>query len=81
MDSNRTDTFKAQKGSKDIVKIVHVSISGLTLMMKLPEYFLCKENKNNSTKSILSFPSRIYQKYLFVFRDEQRTYGFGTTLQ
>ncbi len=25
IDSNTTDTFKAQKGSKDIVKIVHVT--------------------------------------------------------
>ncbi len=25
IDSNATDTFKAQKGNKDIVKIVHVT--------------------------------------------------------
>ncbi len=25
MDSNSTTTFKAQKGSKDIIKIVHVT--------------------------------------------------------
>ncbi len=25
IDSNATDTFKAQKGSKDIIKIVHVT--------------------------------------------------------
>ncbi len=25
IESNTTDTFKAQKGSKDIVKIVHVT--------------------------------------------------------
>ncbi len=35
MDSNTTDTFKAQKGSKDIIKIVSGSI------LILWWYFLC----------------------------------------
>ncbi len=45
MDSNRTDTFKAQKGSKDIVKIVHVSISGLTLILWSFQNTLCVQRK------------------------------------
>ncbi len=34
MDRNRNETFKAQKGSKDIVKIVHNS--GSTVMERKP---------------------------------------------
>ncbi len=33
IDSNATATFKAQKGSKDIVKIVHCDISGSTVIL------------------------------------------------
>ncbi len=47
IDSNTTDTFKAQKCSKDIIKIVHVHQWFNLNFTKLWEYFVCKENKNN----------------------------------
>ncbi len=40
MVSNMTEILKAQKGSKDIIKIVHV-----TVQTRYEEYFLRKENK------------------------------------
>ncbi len=36
--------FKAQKGNKDMVKIVHVTSVFNRNFMKLREYFVCKEN-------------------------------------
>ncbi len=39
IDSNATDTFKAQKDSKEIVKIVHVT--SVVHLLKLQQYFLC----------------------------------------
>ncbi len=47
-DRNATDTFKAQKGSKDFVKTVHVtSVSNRNVMKQQGYLFMCKENKNN----------------------------------
>ncbi len=43
-DSNATATFKAQKGSEDIVKIIHVT-SVVRNFMRI--IFVCKENKIN----------------------------------
>ncbi len=43
-ESNCTTTFKAQKGSKDIVKNTPCDISGSSLIRI---HFVCKENKNN----------------------------------
>jgi len=43
IDSNAITTFKAQKGSKHIVKIVHVTISGNFMRI----LFMRKENANN----------------------------------
>ncbi len=41
LDSNTTDTFKTQKGSKDIIKLVHV----ISVLQKLVwSYFLCAKN-------------------------------------
>ncbi len=46
---NATDMFKAQKGSKDIVKIATCDISGSTVILWSYETTFCvrKENKNN----------------------------------
>ncbi len=72
IDSNATTTFKAQKGSKDIVKMWHHWFNHN--FMKLREQFVCKENKK-SQKAL-----RFHQKYLkLCSEDEQRSYGFGTT--
>ncbi len=45
IDSNATTTFKAQKGSKDIVKMWHHWFNHN--FMKLREQFVCKENKKS----------------------------------
>ncbi len=37
--------FKAQKGSQDIVKMVHVSFSGSTLILWSYEDTFCAQNK------------------------------------
>ncbi len=50
IDSNVTTTFKAQKGSKDIIKIVHVTSVVQLYFMKLWEYFLCAKNQIISQK-------------------------------
>ncbi len=62
IDSNAITTFKAQKGSKHIVKIVHVTISGN--FMKLREYFSCSKKTqittlfNNFFSSVSVFSTR-----------------------
>ncbi len=59
IDSKATDTFEAQKDSKEIIKIVHVTSVVQPNVMKLREQVLCaKKKKNDSllslcTKSIL----------------------------
>ncbi len=95
IDGNKTDThFKAQKGIKDIVKIVHVT------SVVQPEFyeatgilFVHKENKKNystifslqcqsSTHVLVYAGSEITlgQKYLnLCSEDERRSYRFGTT--
>ncbi len=48
IDSNTTDTFKAQKGSKDIIKMVHVtSVAQPQFFEATRILFVRKENKNN----------------------------------
>ncbi len=48
IDSNTTTTFKAQKGSKDIIKIVHVTSVAQPQCYEATRILLvCKENKNN----------------------------------
>ncbi len=49
IDINTTDTFKAQKGSKDIIKIVHVTSVVQPLFYKATRIlFVGEENKNNN---------------------------------
>ncbi len=52
MDSNTTTTYKSQKGSKDIVKIVHVT-SVTLIFMKLRKYFLCAKKTEIKTLFII----------------------------
>ncbi len=46
IDSNATDTFKVQKGSKDIFKIVHVTSLAQQYIMKVWEYFFAQRKQN-----------------------------------
>ncbi len=56
IDRKGTTTFKAQRGSKDIIKIVHVSF---VVQLKFHEamriFFVYKENKNNFIQQFLLF--------------------------
>ncbi len=46
-DSNATTTFKAQKGNKDNVKIVHVTSVVQPLFMKTTRILFAPRNKND----------------------------------
>ncbi len=71
--------FMAQKVSKDIVKIVHVTSVFFIHFMKLREYFLAL----NVVDVLLSMEGQralgFHQKYVnLCSEDERRSYGFGT---
>ncbi len=106
----RSTTFKAYKGSKDIVKTVWNQCSNLNFQ-KLREHFLCTKKCCSCiavSNSLAGIPSsnpslRTYHNKVkkwqiknlqkrqesswisskisyFVFKDEERSYWFGTTL-
>ncbi len=56
IDRNGTDTFKAQKGSKDIVKIFHVTSVVQPLFYEASRiFYVRKEIKNNFIQQFLLF--------------------------
>ncbi len=67
IDSNTTTMFKAQKDSKDTVKIVHVtSVVQSQLYEATIILFVCKENKNKDfIQQYIFYLLRIFYKFTF----------------
>ncbi len=73
IDSNATDTFKAQKGSKDSIEIVHVS--GSTLILgKYENTFSAQKNKNNLIQQFFSSVS-VFDVRSWQYHDVMQVYG------
>ncbi len=77
MVNNETTTIKTQKGSKDIVKTVHVTSVVHPSFYDATGILCAQETKITLFNNFFSY---ISQKYLnLCSEDEQRYYVFGTT--